>query len=127
MCIDLSESLNKFLYIPKVQMDDIKIVLNRIQQNSFFASFDLKGMYHQCFLEPDITDFFGFAVKEIDGSESYYKYLRLPFGTATAVFITDQLMSPLKAFCHKHSVDVSIYIGPEFFSLFSKLLIFLIF
>ncbi len=95
-------------------MDDIKTVLNRIQQDSHFASFDLKGMYHQCFLDPSITEFFGFAVKEIDGSETYYRYLRLPFGTATAVFITDQLMKPIKSLCHKHSVDVSIYIGSEF-------------
>ena len=110
MCIDLSESLNKYLWIDKVHMDDIKVVLSRIQQNSYFASFDLASMYHQLFLDPSITDFFGFAVPNIQGEISYYKYKRLPFGTATAVYIMDQLLRPLKIFCHKLHCDISVYI-----------------
>ncbi len=91
-------------------MDDIKVVLSRIQQNSHFASFDLASMYHQLFLDPNITNYFGFAVEDIHGKITFYKYLRLPFGTATAVFIMDQLLRPVKTFCHKFNCDISVYI-----------------
>jgi hypothetical protein len=67
-------------------------------------------MYHQVYLDPDVTELFGFAVENLDGSFSFYKYLRLPFGVASAVYLTDCLTRPLKNFCHRHNVDVSVYI-----------------
>ena len=45
-----------------------------------------------------------------NGSLIYYKYLRLPFGAATAVWVVDCLIKPIKYFCHRHNVDVSVYI-----------------
>jgi hypothetical protein len=41
-------------------------------------------MYHQVWLDPSVTDMFGFAVEMEDGELKYFKYLKLPFGTSTA-------------------------------------------
>ena len=110
LCIDLSRHINLLLQPENVSLNDIKTVLPRISQDVYFTSWDLRGMYHQVFLDPSVTELFGFSYKNPDGSLSFYKYLRLPFGVASAVYLTDCLIRPIKHFCHRHNVDVSIYI-----------------
>ena len=68
------------------------------------------SFYLKVHLNPAISDLFGFSIPEEDGSISYYKYSRLPFGASTAVFITDQLIKPIKIFAHRLGVDLSVYI-----------------
>ena len=110
MCIDLSRHINLLLQPENVSLNDIKTVLPRISQDVFFTSWDLRGMYHQVHLDPAVTELFGFCYKNADNSYSFYKYLRLPFGVASAVYLVDALIRPVKHFCHRHNIDVSVYI-----------------
>lgn len=110
MCLDLHDSVNPYLDIQTCRLEDIKTVLPRITPGCYFSSWDLRGMYHQIKLDPSITSLFGFAVPDCSGILRYYKYLSLPFGCATAVYIAERLLRPLKLFCHSFGVDISIYI-----------------
>ena len=98
------------MIIDSVTLNDIKCVIPRLSQDCHMTNWDLKGMYHQVYLKPSCSEYFGFAVLDVFGVLTYYKYIRLPFGTATAVFITDALIKPIKFFCHRLGIDISIYI-----------------
>ncbi len=67
-------------------------------------------MYHQVRLHPEVSDLFGFCVKDLKGVKSFYKYTVLSFGVSTAVYLVDQLIRPIKVFAHRLSVDISVYI-----------------
>ena len=69
------------------------------------TSWDLTGMYHQVMLDPSITELFGFAILDEFGNDKFFKYIKLPFGTSTAVFLVTKLLRPLKLFCHRFGVD----------------------
>ena len=56
-------------------------------------------------LHPLATEYFGFAVPNENGDLVYYKYLVLPFGCSSAVWLTERLLRPVKLYCHLLSVD----------------------
>jgi len=110
LCIDLSRSLNNYLVIDPVTLNDIKCVLPRVVKDCYFTTWDLASMYHQVRLHPEVSDLFGFCVKDLNGVKIFYKYTVLPFGVSTAVYLVDQLIRPVKIFAHRLGVDISVYI-----------------
>lgn len=67
-------------------------------------------MYHQIRLAKDVIDLFGIAVDTAEGQTKYFRYLVLAFGLSTAVYITEKLIKPIKTFCIRHNIDISVYI-----------------
>ena len=67
-------------------------------------------MYHQIRLSEDMVDLFGFEVDTAEGQTKYFRYLVLAFGLSTAVYITEKLIKPIKTFCIRHNIDISVYI-----------------
>jgi hypothetical protein len=61
-------------------------------------------------LHADYYKYFGFAYQDEQGVDKYYVYTRLPFGLNSSVNVVDRLLRPHKVFCHKFSVDLSIFI-----------------
>jgi hypothetical protein len=45
--LDVSGSINDCLHLDTVKLDSIEVVIPKISQGCFFASWDLSGMYHQ--------------------------------------------------------------------------------
>lgn len=67
-------------------------------------------LIHLVKLSEETKELFGFCVPNANGKLEYYQYNSLPFGVATAVFITERLTRPIKAICRKNDVSLSIYI-----------------
>ena len=67
-------------------------------------------MYHHVKLHKDATQYCGFSVVDESGVRRYYEYLVLAFGLSPAVYITDKLTRPIKAFCIKMAICINLYI-----------------
>lgn len=115
LVIDLSRHVNLYVTPRAVRMETLTFVSPWISPSSSFMAFDFKGMYHQLRVHPDFCTFFGFAIPNEEGGESYYVYNVLPFGFNDAVNIMYRLCAPVKNFVRSLSLKLGLYIDDGLF------------
>jgi hypothetical protein len=52
----------------------------------------------------------GFTITDEEGREKYYQFREMPYGLSSAVAVVMRLLQPLKAFCYKLGIRLSIYV-----------------
>lgn len=83
--------VNKYLWKQSVKYEDIRTVLNYVEQNDFMFKFDIHSAYHFISIFPLHTIFLGFSW----GYTCFYKFLVLPFGLSTAPYLFTKLTRQL--------------------------------
>ena len=80
MCIDYSQTVNKFTLLDGYPLPRLQDVVNKVSQYNVFSTLDLKSAFHQVELSADDRIFTAF---EADGQ--LFQFIRLPFGLKNAV------------------------------------------
>ena len=80
MCIDYSQTINKFTLLDGYPLPRMKDVINKVSQYHVFSTLDLKNAYHQVELPKEARIYAAF---EADGQ--LFQFTRLPFGLKNAV------------------------------------------
>ena len=109
LCLDLSRAVNDLLIMQGVHLDTIQVLMEALQPDEFLCSFDLSEMYCSLNMHPEFKCYLGFKFL-VAGEWQYFRYRVLPFGLASAVFVTAQLTAPIAAFVHQLSIESFTYI-----------------
>ena len=80
LCIDYSQTINKFTYLDAYPLPRIDNQINEISKYHFFSTLDLKSAYHQI---PLLLSDKPYTAFEANGK--LYQFARLPFGPTNAV------------------------------------------
>ena len=80
MCIDYSETINKYTYLDAYPLPNVQNIINEVSQYKWFSTLDLRSAYHQVLLLPEEKKYTAF---EADGR--LYQFKRVPFGLKNAV------------------------------------------
>ena len=80
MCIDYSQTINKFTLLDGYPLRRMQDVINKVSQYRVFSTLDLKNAYHQVELSQEARIYTAFAA---DGQ--LFQFTRLPFGLKNAV------------------------------------------
>ena len=80
MCIDYSETINKYMYLDAYPLPNVQNIINEVSQYKWFPTLDLRSAYHQVLLLPEEKKYTAF---EADGR--LYQFKRVPFGLKNAV------------------------------------------
>ena len=91
MCVDYSQTINKFTYLDAYPLPRIEDQINKLSKYHFFSTLDLTSAYHQI---PLLTEDKPYTAFEADGK--LFQFTRLPFGLTNAVVVfqrkTDELI-----------------------------------
>jgi len=77
-----------------IKYDDIKVVLDYLQNDVFMIKFDLTSAYLFGDIFSPNTDYLGFSWFQF-GNVVYYKFTVLPFGISSACYLFTKLCCPL--------------------------------
>ena len=80
MCIDYSETINKYTYLDAYPLPNVPNIINEVSQYKWFSTLDLRSAYYQVLLLPEEKKYTAF---EADGR--LYQFKRVPFGLKNAV------------------------------------------
>ena len=112
LILDLSR-LNKFVHKAHFKLDDWKICLQFLSQNSLMFSFDLKSGYHHIDILPDSPKYLGFSW-EIQGHLRYFEFTVLPFGLSSAPLLFTKILKPLVTHWRAAGIRISLYLDDGF-------------
>ena len=82
MCVDYSQTINKFTYLDAYPLPRIEDQINELSKYHFFSTLDLISAYHQI---PLLTEDNPYTAFEADGK--LFQFTRLPFGLTNAVAV----------------------------------------
>ena len=102
--IDL-KLLNRFIHIPRFQMETVASIWNSLIPGNFAFSVDLTDAYFHVPIHPKSRKFLRFYRKG-----TVYQFKALPFGMSTCPWIFTQVVSELKAMVHKQGVLMHLYL-----------------
>jgi hypothetical protein len=108
-CIDLSRHVNKQLVEQHVRLDDLGQSEGLIEQGDSMAAFDLEEQFFHVEMNPQFKKYLGFTITAA-GREQYYQFKVMPFGLSPAVAIVTRLLQPVKAYCAKMGIRLSIFV-----------------
>ena len=80
MCIDYSETINKYTYLDAYALPNVQNIINEVSQYKWFLTLDLRSAYYQVLLLLEEKKYTAF---EADGR--LYQFKRIPFGLKNAV------------------------------------------
>ena len=80
MCIDYSQTINKFTLLDGYPLPRMHDVVNKVSQYRIYSALDLKSAYHQMELPEGVRMYTAF-----EADERLYQFTRLPFGLKNAV------------------------------------------
>ena len=80
MCIDYSETINKFTLLDGYPLPNIQNLVNKVAQYSHFSTLDLKSAYHQVEIPTEDRPYTAF-----EANGKLYQSKRLSFGLTNAV------------------------------------------
>jgi len=87
LCVDYSVTINRYTYLDAYPLPRIDEVINKVAQDTFYSSLDLKSAYHQVSLALEKRSMTAF---EADGRR--FQYCRLLFGVTNGVFAFQRVM-----------------------------------
>ena len=85
--VDYSVTINRYTYLDAYPLPSINEVINKVAQDTFYSSLDLKSAYHQVPLAPEERPMTAF---EADGG--LFQDCRLPFGVTNGVSAFQRVM-----------------------------------
>jgi len=80
LCIDYSQTINKFTLLDAYPLPRIQTIANSVAQYNWFSSLDLNSMYYQVPTMPEERLFTAF-----EANGQLYQFKRIPFGLKNAV------------------------------------------
>lgn len=80
MCIDYSQTINRFTLLDAYPLPRVEDVVNRVSKYSVFSTIDLQSAYHQVLISEDERHYTAF-----EASGRLYHFLRIPFGVTNGV------------------------------------------
>lgn len=93
LILDLS-ILNEYVRYEKFKLEDHRDFFQMARLCDYVASFDIKSCYHQISVNERYTTYLGFEWT-LNGKTTFYKFLVLPFGLASAPRICKNVFRPL--------------------------------
>ena len=107
MILDLRH-VNKHLWKTSINLEDIRIAMEFITNNSICFQFDVVSAYHHVSIALPHTDFLGFSWK--CGNVKWYEFLVLPFGLSSPCYIFTKITRPLIKKWRGEGKQVLIYL-----------------
>ena len=80
MCVDYSQTVNKFTYFDAYPLPSIQDIIGEVSQYRWYSTLDLKSAYHQVMLLPEEQKYTAF-----EAGSHLYEFKRVPFGLKNAV------------------------------------------
>ena len=71
-------SVNKYLNITKFRYENLSTVVDIIDQDDFFVTFDLKNGYHHIPLAEEHQKYLGFAWEYVKDGKTLTRFFRFP-------------------------------------------------
>ena len=110
ICLDLSRHVNKHVREQKVKYQDLRATEKLRHQGDYMSVFDLENQYFHVYLHEEVRKYFGFAVEEDDGSETFYQAKVMIYGYAPAGAVVTRLIKPLQGYLHDKGIRTTIYV-----------------
>jgi hypothetical protein len=107
LILDLGH-VNKHLWKTSINLEDIRIAMEFITNNSICFQFDVFSAYHHVSIALPHTDFLGFSWK--CGNVKWYEFLVLPFGLSSPCYIFTKITRPLIKKWRGEGKQVLIYL-----------------
>ncbi len=108
--LDTSRHLNNYVVKQSVHLDDLPSTSAMIRKGDYMCVFDLENQFFHVHLAPEVRDYFGFAVPDEEGKESFYRFNIMVYGFAPAVAVVTRLIKPLQAALHEAGIKTAIYV-----------------
>ena len=80
MCVDYSQTVNKFTHLDAYPLPNMRSVVNNVAQYKWYSKLDLRSAYHQIGLVPEERKYTAF-----EANGQLYQFKRIPFGLKNAV------------------------------------------
>lgn len=80
MCIDYSQTINKFTQLDAYPLPLIEEIVNKVSQNTVFSTIDLSSAYHQVPIKEKDRPYTAF-----EANGKLYEFCRIPFGVTNGV------------------------------------------
>ena len=87
--------VNKYLERQKFKYENLKTVSILLENDYYFATFDLKSGYHHISIAEDHRQFLGFSWGQEFGRIRYFQFLVMPFGLGSACYAFTKTTRPL--------------------------------
>ena len=80
MCIDYSQTINKFTHLDAYPLPNIEEIISKVAKYKIFSKIDLKSAYHQIPITSENKPFTAF-----EAAGNLYQFRRIPFGVTNGV------------------------------------------
>ena len=110
LVLDVSRSVNTKVKKLAQRPDSLETIEQHFRPGLYGTVLDLRAMFHNCKLQSDTSELFGFKVKRVEGGHDFYKYLALPFGYRNAGAIMQALTTPIVRYLRGAGVTMNLYI-----------------
>ena len=105
--------VNFFVKKSKIKFEDAQSMLNFLigesRSNLWAYSFDMKSGYHHVEIYPSHQRFLGFSWV-FNGVRKYFKFVVLPFGLSTGLYIFTKVMRPLVKHWRSQALRIVVYL-----------------
>ena len=92
MCVDYSQTVNKFTFLDAYALPNMQIVISNVTQYKWYSSLDLPSAYHQMPLLPEERKYTAF-----EANGQLYQFKRIPFGLKNAVPCFQRVINDIAA------------------------------
>ena len=103
------QHVNKYLIVAKFRYENLRAVRDIIEENDYFATFDLKSDYHHIPIAKEHQKDLGFAW-DFSAKTRFFVFVVLPFGLATAGHAFTKVMRSLKKKWRAEGKRTSLYL-----------------
>ena len=80
MVVDYSQTINKHTYLDAYPLPNLEVMVEKIAENKYFSTLDLKSAYHQIPIKPKDKPYTAF-----EAAGNLYQFQRIPFGVTNGV------------------------------------------
>jgi hypothetical protein len=108
--LDTSRHLNNYVVKQTVHLEDLPSTSAMVSKGDYMCVFDLENQFFHVQLAPEVKDYFGFAVPDEEGNESFFRFNIMVYGFAPAVAVVTRLIKPLQSTLHEAGIRTSIYV-----------------
>ena len=110
LVLDASRGVNPWCLSRGVKLDDLRCILNSIQQGDFLVTNDLDSGYWHVPVHPDHQKYLGFCVPDEEGNPVFYVWVVLVLGLKDAAYLFTRLIKPIMGHLREGGYRGQIYI-----------------
>ena len=101
--------VNKYLIVAKFRYENLRAVRDIIEENDYFATFDLRSGYHQIPIAKEHQKYLGFAW-DFTAKTRFFVFVILPFGLVTAGHAFSKVMKSFMKKWRAEGKRTSLYL-----------------